>query len=445
MLTDRFGLPLTMSSAAARDAYVAGVDCVISADTGAIEHLSAALAADPDFAMAHAALARWYFLIADIPAAKAAAKRARELSSSISEREQSHINALCLPLEGRGGEAWAATQAHVASYPRDAMIVSLGAGVFSLIGFSGRQEREAEQIAFLDAVRPHLADDWWFQSFYAFALGEFGRHQEALAIVERSMVANPRNAHGAHIKAHVLYELGEDEMALHYLDAWLPNYGREGLMHCHLSWHVALSALALGDTARAWQVYEQQVQPGGAWGPPLNVATDAPAFLWRAELAGEKRNLAHWHRLRDYTDKAFPKSGIGFVDVHRALTRATTANGMGIAEFVAELEEIAPRSPMGTVVPQLARGFAAYEAGDWPQAIAVLQPALAQTVRIGGSRAQRDLVLGTLIAAYLRSGQSGAAATSRLSPKPAASPLRERRGRSAMWRAPSMRSRPARN
>src|SRR6185369_17322034 len=165
---------------AARDAYVAGVDRVLSADTGAIEHLSAALAADPDFAMAHAALARWYFLVADIAAAKAAAKRARELSGAVSEREQSHINVLCLPLEGRAGEAWGATQAHVARYPSDAMIVALGAGVFSLIGFSGRQQREAEQIEFLDAVRPHLAEDWWFQSFYAFALSEFGRQQEAL-------------------------------------------------------------------------------------------------------------------------------------------------------------------------------------------------------------------------------------------------------------------------
>jgi len=167
---------------------------------------------------------------------------------------------------------------------------------------------------------------------------------------------------------------------------------------------LALSALALGDTARAWQVYEQQVQPGAAWGPPLNVCTDAPAFLWRAELAGQQRNAAHWQRLRDYTDKSFPKSGVGFVDVHRALTRA--AVGGDTAALVAELEQIAPRSPMGTVVPRLAKGFAAYEAGDWKEAIAVLQPVLAETVRIGGSRAQRDLVVGTLIAAYLRSGKA---------------------------------------
>jgi hypothetical protein len=35
----------------------------------------------------------------------------------------------------------------------------------------------------------------------------------------------------------------------------------------------------------------------------------------------------------------------------------------------------------------------------------VLEPALAETVRIGGSRAQRDLIENTLLAAYLKAGR----------------------------------------
>ena len=45
-MNDRFGLPLS-TSAEARDAYVAGVDCVLTASAGAEEHLGRALAADP--------------------------------------------------------------------------------------------------------------------------------------------------------------------------------------------------------------------------------------------------------------------------------------------------------------------------------------------------------------------------------------------------------------
>jgi tetratricopeptide (TPR) repeat protein len=408
MLADRYGLPLSTSSNAARDAYVAGVDGVLSAAHGDSAHLLRATDADPNFAVAHAALARARFLMADVAGARQSAARARELAASATPREQGHVDALCLAIEGRPVEALAATQAHLSRHPRDAMVASPATGVFGLIGFSGRPGREPEQIEFLEALRPHLADDWWFQAVYAFALEEVGRLDEARDLIERSMVQNPRNAHGAHIKAHVLYELGEDRAALDYLDSWLPAYPREGLMHCHISWHVALFALMIGDTDRAWKVYESQVHPGAAWGPALNVATDAPAFLWRAELAGHPRRPAMWKDVHDYARKTFPKAGVAFVDVHRALAHVAAGDRDGLAAIVSELEQrvAAGRSPAGDVVPRLATGLAAYGKGDWPAAVASLEPALAETVRIGGSRAQRDLIENTLLAAYLKAGRN---------------------------------------
>ena len=407
MLTDRYGQPISTSSQAARDAYVAGADCLLSAAHGDSAHLARAVEADPDFALAHMALARARFLMADVMGARQSAARARELAGTASAREQSHVDALALAIEGKPVDSLAATHAHLAKHPRDAMVAAPATGVFGLIGFSGRQGREPEQVAFLETLRPHLADDWWFQAVYAFALEEVGRLDEAFELIERSMAQNPRNAHGAHIKAHVLYEQGEDRAALSYLESWLPAYPREGLMHCHISWHVALFALMLGDTARAWRVYEAQVHPGGAWGPALNVATDAPAFLWRAELAGHERRPAMWKDVHDYARKSFPKAGVAFVDVHRALTHVAAGDQDGLAEVVSELEQrvAAGRSPAGAVVPRLATGFAAYGRSDWPAAIAALEPALAETVRIGGSRAQRDLIENTLLAAYLKAGR----------------------------------------
>jgi tetratricopeptide (TPR) repeat protein len=408
MLTDRYDLPISTSSTEARDAYVAGCDCVLSGAPGDIAHLTRSLEADPGFALAHAALARARFLLADVPSARQSAARARALAAAATARERGHVDALCLAVEGKPVDALAATRAHLAEHPRDPMAAAPATGVFGLIGFSGRPMREPEQVAFLDTLRPHLADDWWFQAVYAFALEEVGRLDEALALIERSLAQNPHNAHGAHIKAHVLYERGEDRAALDYLDAWLPTYARDGLMHCHISWHVALFALILGDVARAWQIYAAQVHPGGAWGPALNVATDAPAFLWRAELAGEPRRAGLWDEVHAYSQKSFPRAGIAFVDVHRALAAVVAGDGEAIAGIVSELEQRAAsgRSPAGDVVPRLATGLARYGEGDWSAAIAALEPALAETVRIGGSRAQRDLIENTLLAAYLKAGRS---------------------------------------
>jgi tetratricopeptide (TPR) repeat protein len=409
MLSDRFGLPLSTSSQAARAAYIAGCDCVLSAEHGGEAHLKQAIEADPNFALPHAALARDRLLMGDMAGARAAAARARELVVNATERERSHVNALCLPIEGKGGEALAATRAHLAQYPRDALVASPAAGVFGLIGFSGRQDREPEQVEFLEALRPHLEDDWWFQHSYAFALEETGRLDEALRWIERSMAARPGNAHGAHIKAHVLYEMGDDRAALDFLESWLPNYPREGLMHCHISWHAALSLLALGDGTRAWEVYREQVHPGGAWGPTLNVATDGPAFLWRAALAGHAIQPQLWREIDAYVRQSFPRPGIAFVDVHRAMAMVAAEDRDGLANLVSELQQRAEKAPTADVVPRIATGLAAYAKGDWAAAISTLEPVLRETVRIGGSRAQRDIVANTLAAAYLKDGRAAQA------------------------------------
>lgn len=413
MPADRYGLPLSSSSEAA-DAYVAAVDCILTANAGADEHLGRALAADPKFALAQVALARALLLAAKVPPAREHAARARALAHGATPREASHVNALALAIEGNAAAAMEATRAHLSEWPRDAMVLSPAVGVFGLIGFSGRPGREPELYDFLAALAPHYGDDAWFASALAFAACENGRLDEAWTLIERSMAANPRNAHGAHIRAHVLYERGAHRAALDYLEAWMPAYPKVGQMHCHLSWHVALAALALGDAPRAWRAYREDVHPGRAWGPPLNVATDAPSFLWRAELAGEPRHPHLWGEVRGYAVQSFPKAGVSFADVHVALACAADGDQAGLERVIKELHErqAAGRLLAGEVVPRLAEAFGAHAKRDWNRAIELLEAALPETVRIGGSRAQRDLVGITLRAAYVQAGRTPPAGSS---------------------------------
>jgi tetratricopeptide (TPR) repeat protein len=407
MLTDRYGLTVSTSSPAARDAYVAGTDCLLTATHGYREHLGRAVEADPAFALPHVALARGLFLDAEVAPAREAASRARELARSASPREQSHVKALALGLEGRAADALVATKAHLAEWPRDAMVLAPATGVFGLIGFSGRQDRESELYELLQGLAPHYGDDWWFSSMLAFAACEFGRLDEAWRLIEASMAANPGSAHGAHIRVHVLYEMGEMARAFEYLEGWMPGFDRRGLLHCHLSWHVALTALALGKLDRAWAAYRTGVHPGGAWGPPLNVVTDSASLLWRAELAGVTRQPDLWRGVHAHALRSFPKAGVAFADVHTALACVAEGDEAGLERLVGEMRDrvAAGRYPAGSVVPTIAEGFAAYARSDWEEAIRQLERALPETVRIGGSRAQRDLVEHTLLAACLKAGR----------------------------------------
>ena len=181
MLADRYGLPISTSSAAARDAYVAGCDGVLSAAPGDAAHLARAIEADPGLALAHVALARARFLMADVAGARASAARARELGAAATPREQSHIDALALSIEGKPVESFAATRAHLAEHPRDAMVAAPATGVFGLIGFSGRQGAWRVTIS-----GSRAADNWdlrverpnGFERSYSLS-GSAGEHEPA--------------------------------------------------------------------------------------------------------------------------------------------------------------------------------------------------------------------------------------------------------------------------
>ncbi|MBS0468470.1 MAG: tetratricopeptide repeat protein [Proteobacteria bacterium] len=404
MLKDRYGLPLSTPSTVARDAYVAGVDDLISGVAGYRGHLDAALAADPGFALAQVALARGLFMDGDFPAARQHAGLARALALQAGPREQSHVNVICLPLEGQPAQALAAMHEHLGTWPNDAMVLAPATSVFGLYGFSGRLQREEQLYALLSSLAAHYGDDWWFDMVLGFAACETGRLDEAQRLLERSLQARPHNGHAVHFRAHVMYERGESTALLDLLQAFLPTLDKRSLTHCHLSWHLALALLAVGERDRAWAAYRDGVHPGGAWGPPINVVTDATSFLWRAELAGEPRAAAPWGEVHAHALHCYPSAGIAYADTHTLIACVANDDLVSLHRLLGEVRQrIADdRYPPGEVVPLIAEGFLAYSKGDWSGAIRCLRQAVPETVRIGGSRAQRDLVEWTLCAALIK-------------------------------------------
>jgi len=401
MLRDRYGFALTTASPEARDAYVAGVDASLSANHGAEEQFRRAIACDEGLAVAHAALARTLQVQHQPDEAKAAAARAREVASSLPHRERSHVNALATVIDGGSVAGLAAVKEHLATYPRDAMVLAPCTGVFGLIGFSGRAGREAELLALLDPLADAYGDDWWFESALAFAQVEVGEIERARTTIERSLALHPRNAHGAHIRSHVYYEAGEREAGLAYLEEWWPDYPKESLLHCHLSWHIALWQLALGRTEDAWSFYRAHLRPGVSTGPPINTLSDSASFLLRAEMAGQARDPELWCELSQYATQWFPSPGIAFADVHGALAHAFA----GDAEALAKIIERA-KGPARDAVAPLAKAFGAFSRSDWTEAAAQLQAVSDSHERIGGSRAQRDLIEYALVVCLLRSGRT---------------------------------------
>ena len=97
--------------------------------------------------------------------------------------------------------------------------------------------------------------------------------------------------------------------------------------------------------------------------------------------------------------------------MHCAVALAAAGDAEDLARWVALLREglAQGRVPAGDVVPIVAEAMLAFAEGRYEDVIRGLAPVVDQLVRVGGSRAQRDLFEHTLLAAYLRAGRAGEA------------------------------------
>ena len=384
---DNYGNVISTASPVAQENYDRGVHLFLGAEYGAVEAFQAAVDADPGFALGHAALARAAMMAARMPMAKAAIAEARTLAETASRRERQHVNAIALLLGGKPQETRNAVIAHVHDYPRDALVAQMCASVFGVIGFSGQVGREAELLAYTSMLLPHYGDDWWMMSMQALSLCETGQISASMALMERSLALNPRNANAAHFKSHAQYEAGEIGPGRRYLNDWLKGYDNRAILHGHLSWHAALWALHDGDHEAMWEAIDAGVTPGVAKGLPLNVLTDTAAILYRADLAGVPVDPDRWRNLSDYAAKFFPETGQSFADIHAALSHAMAGQGDRLAYIADTAKGFA-----GDLARPIARAWGAIARENWSAALDELVIVMGTTERLGGSRAQRDLL-----------------------------------------------------
>ena len=397
---------------------------MLSAWHGAEEAFDLAIAADPGFALAHIARARLHQLNMQGKEARAMAAQAKQLAAGATPREVSHIEILAAVIESKPKLAIDGAEAHLDQHPRDALVLSQLLGAFGLYAFSGRADHDAAKLAICARNATHYGEDWWFLSYLGWSHTEAGNLREGRALSERALALRSANANATHGLSHAMFEQGDMEAGSTFIAQWLPMHDRKSFLHGHLAWHGALSALDAGDLDGALAVYEQQIKPAGRPYPPLNIFTDGASLLWRLSLAGQPGLEPHWRDMVAYGEKYFPQAGAHFADVHLALAAAMTGND-SLEIRLAQLEE---REANGKLAPgraaiELCRGIKAFADGDNANAIQLLEPAMSELARIGGSHAQRELWEDTLIVACLRAGRGDKAAariSARLDRRPSA-------------------------
>ena len=107
-------------------------------------------------------------------------------------------------------------------------------------------------------------------------------------------------------------------------------------------------------------------------------------------------------------DKAFPRAGTAWVDVHRAMALAALGDQVGLGKLLDGLREAAERGhpTAGIVVAPVVEALSAFGQGDFESAANGLTEVRELLVTLGGSNAQRDVFEETLVEARLRAGQT---------------------------------------
>jgi len=406
---DRCGLPLSTDSAEAAAAYRDGIDRMLSAWPGAADAFDRAIAADPDFALAHVARGRIHSMYQQGEAARKEAATARDLARRRgSEREEGHVETLALAAEGQLPAALSSALKHVERWPRDAVVLSLPLGAFGLFAFSGMADHDQARQDLCERYAAHYGEDWWFLSNHGWSMTENGEVRRGRAMTERAFELRRQNAYTAHALLHAMFEDGSVTDADALVDQWIGGYDRAGILYGHIRWHQALGALDIGDADKALSIYADVLQPSVASAPPLNVMSDSAALLWRIEAYGHAVPRRLWDEVDAYARRFFPRLSLPFVELHMALLAAATRNQAALDERLGVIEQRLAEGKLlaGPVVPQIYRAMNAFAGGDFAACADHLEPVLSDVVRIGGSHAQRELVEDTLIVALIRAGRT---------------------------------------
>lgn len=389
---DPYGYALTTSEAAAA-AYNRGLLDILRLRTGAVAHLAESIAHDPTFALGHAALAllgHEMCLPIDVPARMEAAARH---AGRAGERERSHVHAIGEHLVGDSRPLLA----HLAAYPRDALLLS---AAVPTIAFNGVTEVPESAWALVEGCRPAYGDDWWFAGLLAFIRQEQRRYDEAMDLALASLAVEPGAGHSAHARTHAHYETGDHEAGLAWMDGWVTGAGADAESLTHFSWHAALHELTLGDLDAVRRRYEAQLLPGGALG--CRALVDSGSLLFRWALTPGATDVPP---IADVVAATSPETlerpATPFLGMHVAVVRLATGDVAGLDRLAAWAEAHEHPTQREVVAP-LARALrlmAAGRHGEGATALAVLAP---QVRRLGGSDAQREIVEEARIAALLR-------------------------------------------
>lgn len=412
---DLSGDSLTIASDAARLAWNDTLEALLAHAAATPEHLARTLAADPGFALAHAAKGLMLLSLARAelvgPARDCLDKaRAAVVLRPVTRREQMVIEALALWLGDAPRQAAQRLEAILAAHPFDVLALKLSHGLRFMLG------DQAEMLASLRRVAPGFCEAHplagYVNGCYAFALEEQGFYAEAERAGRRAVQLSPRDAWGRHAVAHVLEMTGRTDEGV----AWLGdsrNWAHANNLRFHIVWHLALFRLERGEAGEVLRLYDEEIRAEET--DDYRDIANGASLLARLDYAGVDVG-SRWDELAAKAEGRVHDGRLVFADLHYALSLLGAGHHDGAETIARGLVEdahshrSAERREAARNGALAAFGLIAFREGDYAEAARLLGTARSGLIAIGGSHAQRDLFEQAYAESLIRAGSHDRAA-----------------------------------
>lgn len=296
---------------------------------------------------------------------------------------------------------------HLSGNPRNLLALKLAHGLRFMSGQAGEMERTtASTIA---SWSPDMPGFGFVLGCRAFALEECGELREAEIMGRRAVAHEPEDFWGLHAVAHVMEMSGRTREGRAWLGAARQRWNVCGGFGQHLVWHLALFHLSDGDCDGALALYDAGIQP--ARDGDFRDFSNAVALLWRLEQHGVDVG-ERWDTLHGIAHERRLDSSYAFAALHNLMALVGASDENAARECLAQMRRRArgDANDQATVLARvgvpLGELMLSAHARIFPRGR--LETLARDLPLLGGSRAQQDLFLRSLL---VLAAQSGDAAT----------------------------------
>ena len=403
MIRDSHGLELSCASSAAAMAFDHVIEGYLLNRFNVSQRLKACLAQDADFCMAYVlrgAFSMLSFNESNVAYARTSLEKAQTLAPLTSPREQAHVAALALWVDGELNRTMAAWSAILEDWPHDIVAFRL----HHFLGFwLGQPETMLAQVErVLPRYGRHLPAFGTILACRAFAQEECGGYLVAEHAAREALAIEPTDVWAAHALAHVFEMQGRRAEGVDFLDAYERHWeGGNNLLH-HLWWHKALFHIERREFDAALKLYDEKFRDLASTltsaMPDLYIdIQNAASALWRLE----RHSVDVGERWSEIADKAQPRIGDcrnPFTLPHWVMALARAGRPAEAAHFMKGMEDFAARNigDLSPVVRDVAlpvcRAILHAAGNNATMALTHMRPALGDLHRLGGSHAQQDVL-----------------------------------------------------